>query len=66
MILKGLRAMFGFRSDKRTDALIERVAASQAMNDASYNRLEQTIQRVIDEKNKKRGRRNGPTLHPSN
>jgi len=66
MILERVKAMFGLRSDKRTDALIERVAASQAVNDASYNRLEQTIQRVIDEKNNKRGRKHGTHLHPSN
>jgi hypothetical protein len=50
------RKMFSFKSPKarEADAITDRVTNSQQAQLASYNRLEITIQRVIDAKNNRR------------
>lgn len=65
ILTMGWRDMFNFgKTDKRTDAAVSRVLATKDEQEASYNRLEETIQRVIDAKNNNAvRRRNGKKAH---
>ncbi len=50
IITMGWRDMFTSRKEKQADALLERAKEATRVQEASFSRLEQTIQSVIDAK----------------
>lgn len=50
IITMGWRDMFTSRKEKQADALVERAKEATRVQEASFSRLEQTIQSVIDAK----------------
>lgn len=60
-ITMGWLDMFTTRKDKQVDALVKRVEQTTQVQEASFSRLELTIQNVIDAKTG-RGRYDGERL----